>query len=26
VQAIDNLVPEPVALYIQRHHLYLPDR
>jgi nicotinate-nucleotide adenylyltransferase len=25
-QAIDNLVPEPVALYIQRHHLYLPDR
>lgn len=25
-QAIDHLVPEPVALYIQRHHLYLPDR
>ena len=25
-QAIDNLVPEPVALYIQRHHLYLPHR
>ena len=25
-QAIDHLVPKPVALYIQRHHLYLPDR
>jgi nicotinate-nucleotide adenylyltransferase len=25
-QAIDALVPQPVALYIQRHHLYLPDR
>ena len=25
-QTIDSLVPQPVALYIQRHHLYLPSR
>jgi nicotinate-nucleotide adenylyltransferase len=25
-QTIDALVPKPVALYIQRHHLYLPSR
>ena len=25
-QPIDALVPKPVALYIQRHHLYQPER